>query len=280
VKVDLHTHTTRYSACSRMTPEELVAEARRSGLDAIVITEHNRAWDPKELAELSGAGLLVLGGVEVSTREGDCLVFAPDLDGVGGPGGAGAEVTGGLGRDATLETLATEAHLRGGLAFLAHPFRTTLDQHRRSLGRPLDGLERETCNSFGRLEREAAEAVALAGGLHLITGSDAHKADMVGCFYVELEQPVGDVSELVRELQRGAYRCRRNDLRFFSWLDARSAELRAWVRAEVLSGLRDLEALKRATGVSSDIIREVLADATPRPSTSSGRGEPVEPRNG
>jgi predicted metal-dependent phosphoesterase TrpH len=247
-----------------MTPEELVGEARRSGLDAVVITEHNRAWDPQELAQLSGAGLFVFGGVEVSTREGDCLVFAPELDGAAGPEGAAASLAGGPARDHALEELATEAHLRGGVAFLAHPFRTTLDQHRRCLGKPLDGLERETCNSFGRLEREAAEAVALAAGLHLITGSDAHSRDMVGCFYVELEQPVADISELIRELVRGAYRCRRNDLRFFSWLDARSAELKAWVRSEVLTGLRDLEALKRATGVSSDIIREVLADATLR----------------
>ena len=260
MKVDLHTHTARYSACSRMAPEELAEEARRSGLDAIVVTEHNVAWDRKELAELSGAGLLVLGGIEVSTREGDCLVFAPELEGPAPEETLGA-ASSGPGRDGTLEDVAGEAHLRGGLAFLAHPFRTTLDQRRRWLGRPLDGLERETCNSFGRLEREAAEAVALAGGLHLIAGSDAHNLDMVGCFYVELEQPIADVSELVRELGRGAYRCRRNDLRFFSWLDARSAALRAWVRAEVLTGLRDLEVLKRATGVSSDIIREVLADA-------------------
>jgi hypothetical protein len=243
-----------------MTPEELVAEARRSGLDAIVITEHNTVWEPRELAELSGAGLLVFGGVEVSTREGDCLVFAPELDGGAGPHGRPTSPAGGLARDGTLEELASEAHLRGGLAFLAHPFRTTLDQHRRALGQPLDGLERETCNSFGRLEREAAEAVALAAGLHLITGSDAHTADMVGCFYVELERPVADLPELIRALARGGYRCRRNDPRFFSWLDARSAALRARVRSEVLTGLRDLEALKRATGVSSDIIREVLAD--------------------
>lgn len=260
MKVDLHTHTARYSACSRLAPEELAEEAKRAGLDAIVVTEHNAAWDPKELARLSGAGLLVLGGIEVSTREGDCLVFAPELEGAKPPRAAGVAVGGGSGRDGTLEEVAREAHLRGGLAFLAHPFRTTLDQRRRWLGRPLDGLERETCNSFGRREREAAEAVALAGGLHLIAGSDAHNLDMVGCFYVELEQPVGDISELVRELGRGAYRCGRNDLRFFSWLDARSAVFRAWVRAEVVTGLRDLEALKRATGVSSDIIREVLSE--------------------
>ena len=245
MKVDLHIHTSRYSACSRMTPEELVAEARAAGLDAILLTEHNEVWDPDHLASLSGGGLLLLGGVEITCREGDCLVLAPDLEG--------------LPRSRSLEGLAEEVRLRDGLTFLAHPFRTTLERGRRYLGNPLGGLEQESCNNFGRLEREAAQAVAEASGLRLITASDAHARDMVGCFYVELERKVSNVAELVAELRRGAYRCSRDDERFYAFLDARRPAFRAWVNSEVLTGTCDLEALKRATGVSSDIIREVLA---------------------
>lgn len=246
MKIDLHTHSAVYSACSLMSPEALVREAAEAGLDAVVLTEHNRAWHPDDLAQLSGGGVLVLGGIEVTCREGDCLVFAPEVDG--------------LARGLSLEGVAAEAHRRGGLAFLAHPFRTTLDRARRYLNNPLDGLEGESCNCFGRLEREAAEEVAGAAGLRLITASDAHALDMVGCFYVELARPVSDMAGLVRALRRGEYRCGRNDRRFYRFLDARLAALRARVRSEVLSGVRDLEALKRSTGVSSDVIREVLAE--------------------
>jgi len=249
MKIDLHTHTSRYSACSRATPGELVDEAKRAGLDAILLTEHNQVWEPRELTSISGDGLLVLGGTEITCREGDCLVYAPTLTG--------------LACDTSIEELAEEAHRRDGIAVLAHPFRTTLDQSRRYLGSPLDGLEQETCNNFGRLEREAAQAVAHASDLLLITASDAHTTDMVGCFYVELEHHVTDTADLVDELRRGAYRCCRNDERFYAFLDARLPNLRAWVRPEVLNGLHDLEALKRATGVSSDIIREVLAESAP-----------------
>ena len=249
MRIDLHAHTSRYSACSRMTPDELVEEARRAGLDAVVLTEHNQAWEPRELATLSGNGLLVLGGTEISCREGDCLIYAPALSGL----------TRGMG----LEQLAEEAHRRGGLAILAHPFRTTLERSRRYLTNPLDGLEQETCNNFGRLEREAAQAVAHAADLLLITASDAHATDMVGCFYIELEREVSDVAGLVGEIRRGAYRCCRNNERFYAFLDARLPGFRAWVRPEVLNGLHDLEALKRATGVSSDVIREMLAESGP-----------------
>ena len=246
VRIDVHTHTSRYSACSRITADELVAEALVAGLDAVLFTEHNAVWDRADLRSLSGSGLLVLGGVELTCPEGDCLLVAPDLD----------DLPGGL----SLQGAAEEAHRRGGLAFLAHPFRTTLDHDRRYLANPLDGLEEESCNNFGRLERQAARAVAVGNGLHLIAGSDAHQRDMVGCFYLELSQSIGAVADLVGALRRGAYRQRRHDERFYRFVDAREATWRALVRAEVFSGTRSLEELKRTTGISSDIIRTVLAE--------------------
>lgn len=249
VKIDLHVHTSRYSACSRMSSDELVEEARRAGLDAVVLTEHNWAWDAPDLAALCDDQLLVLGGVEITCREGDCLVYAPELAG--------------LRRGSSLEELAEEVRKRGGLTVLAHPFRTTLERDRRYLANPLDGLEQESCNNFGRLEREAAEVVARSADLLLVSASDAHATDMLGCFYLELEREVSDIAGLASELRRGAYRCCRDDERFYRFLDARLSTFRARVRSEVLGGVGDLSALKRATGVSSDVIREVLAESPP-----------------
>ena len=51
--IDLHNHTTPRSACSVMTPDDLVDFARRAGLDALCITEHDRIWKADELRELS-----------------------------------------------------------------------------------------------------------------------------------------------------------------------------------------------------------------------------------
>ncbi len=246
MKIDLHTHTSRYSACSRLTPEELVTAAQAAGLQAVVITEHNQPWAREDLRSLSGSGLLVLGGIEVSCPDGDCLLFAPELE----------DLPPGL----TVEGAAQEAHRRGGLAFLAHPFRTTLDRDRRCLGNPLDGLEQESCNNFGRLEREAARGVAAVDGLRLIVASDAHRADMVGCFYLELDEPISDVAGLVDALRWRGYRSRRNDELFYRFCDVREAAWRVRVREEVLSGTGQVGELKRTTGVSSDVIRAVLAE--------------------
>jgi len=253
LKIDLHTHTARYSGCSRIKPEELVSEAAAAGLDAVLVTEHNVSWEDKDLAALSTADVQVFGGVEITTLEGDCLVLAPELQG--------------LPVHSTVEELVGTVHERGGLVFLAHPFRTTLERNRRSFESSIDGLELQSCNNFGRLEREAAQEVAAAGGLMLISGSDAHTRDMVGCFYLELGRSVHGVAGLVEVLREGAYRCRRDDERFYEYFDARSARFRALVSSEVLGGCRELEALKRSTGLSSDVIRSVLAGAARASST-------------
>src|SRR5436190_23938539 len=77
MKFDLHMHTRRYSPDSEIDPFELVKRAKEIGLDGIVITEHDRLWPEAELEELRRAapGLVVLGGVEVSGRNGDMLCY-------------------------------------------------------------------------------------------------------------------------------------------------------------------------------------------------------------
>src|SRR5437764_415885 len=77
MKFDLHMHTRRYSPDSEIDPFDLVRRAREVGLDGIVITEHDRLWPEDELEELRKAapGLVVIGGVEVSGRNGDLLCY-------------------------------------------------------------------------------------------------------------------------------------------------------------------------------------------------------------
>ena len=44
MKFDLHMHTTRHSPDSEMDPFALVCQARKVGLDGVVITEHDWLW--------------------------------------------------------------------------------------------------------------------------------------------------------------------------------------------------------------------------------------------
>src|SRR6187200_2127761 len=77
MKFDLHMHTKRYSPDSDIDPFHLLRQAKLNGLDGIVITEHDRLWPEDELEELRAAqpDLIILGGIEVSARDGDVLCY-------------------------------------------------------------------------------------------------------------------------------------------------------------------------------------------------------------
>ena len=51
--IDLHTHTYPLSWDSRLSPDELVERSKAAGLDGIVLSEHDWAWDPDEVAALA-----------------------------------------------------------------------------------------------------------------------------------------------------------------------------------------------------------------------------------
>src|SRR5262247_3997074 len=112
MKFDLHLHTSRHSPDSRMEPSAMCRRAREVGLDGVVITEHDWLWTEEELQELRAAApdLIVLAGIEVSSRQGHILVY-----GVHDPFA--------LPRGIGVAALCKEAHRQGGVAVAAHPFR-------------------------------------------------------------------------------------------------------------------------------------------------------------
>lgn len=69
--IDLHTHTGRYSYCSRLTPDMLCKTAIARGLDALAITEHQCQWQPDELAVLQARypRIKLYAGIEISCTD-------------------------------------------------------------------------------------------------------------------------------------------------------------------------------------------------------------------
>lgn len=67
MRIDLHAHSLISDGTD--TPAELVAEARRAGLDVVALTDHD-TFDglPEALAAAESAGVRVLPGVELSTE--------------------------------------------------------------------------------------------------------------------------------------------------------------------------------------------------------------------
>ena len=168
--IDLHCHTRPLSACSALTAAELVSLACERGLDGICLTEHDRAWDAGELAELrESAPIRVFSAVELTTDMGHVLAFGLDPSGF----------------SAIARAVFAAAEASGGVLFLAHPAR--------------DGLLRVT--------HETLAASGLAKGFRLpgIAGSDAHTRDEVGRAATRFAYPVTTDGELLRELLAGRY---------------------------------------------------------------------------
>lgn len=71
----MHVHTRR-SPDSRLSFTDAVEGAKKAGLDAICITEHDRFTSEKEVAEMMERyGFIIFGGAEFNTKLGHFLVY-------------------------------------------------------------------------------------------------------------------------------------------------------------------------------------------------------------
>jgi predicted metal-dependent phosphoesterase TrpH len=191
MKFDLHMHTTRYSPDSDMDPFSLVRQARRIGLDGVVITEHDWLWTEEELEELRAAadGLVVLAGMEVTAEEGHFLAY-----GVHDPFA--------LPRRIGVADLCRAVHEQGGAVVAAHPFRwgQPFDEILRDERPELDGLELMSSNMDADCRRRAAEiwkARPLAG----LGSSDAHRDEVLGFCYSDFDAEINDSASLVAAIR-------------------------------------------------------------------------------
>lgn len=198
--LDLHVHSHPASPCSSITVERLVAEARQIGLDGICLTDHNQHRESRVLEDLRQQhGYLILGGNEITTDQGDILVFGleEDIRGV-----------------IRLEELREKVLKARGFMVAAHPFRgfltfgigylglTPEKARERPLFRLVDGVE--VLNSRVS-EKENDFAARVAEDLHLSVtgGSDAHRSGEVGRFATRLPGRVRNERELIAALKSG-----------------------------------------------------------------------------
>jgi predicted metal-dependent phosphoesterase TrpH len=191
MKFDLHLHTSRHSPDSIMAPQLMVRRAREIGLDGVVITEHDWLWTEEELDELrsEARGLVVLAGVEVSTKQGDFLAYGI-TDPFAVPKGIG------------VAELCREVHRQGGAVVAAHPYRWNqpFDEVLLTHRPDLDGLELMSNNMDSDLRRRAA---ALNGRLKLagLGNSDAHRVETLGCCCTEFGATIRDMRDLVEAIR-------------------------------------------------------------------------------
>lgn len=189
IKLEFHCHT-HASKDSLARPVDLIAAARRKGIDRLVITDHNSIWGAREAQAIDPD--LVIVGEEIMTTKGEILAaFVQE------------EIPARLSPQETIKLLKEQ----GAFISVSHPF----DELREGGWKESDLLEIlplvdaiEVYNSrcmfprFNRRARAFAERHNLAGTV----GSDAHAAFEVGRSLLLLDQFTG--ADGLRNVIRGA----------------------------------------------------------------------------
>lgn len=203
-RLDLHVHST-FSPDGRSSVAELVGSVSAAGLDGFALTDHNSTAGHGELARLQAdhPGLLLVPGVEVSTREGHLLVY-----GLHEPPPAGRP----------LEETVDWALTQGGEPVLSHPFRWPHGAGRHlapaSRIRALEAINGHSSRGVN------ARAATLARERRLPTtgGSDAHAAAELGRARTVLPEGAGSLEDFLEALRRGRIESEGSSLGQLEWL--------------------------------------------------------------
>jgi predicted metal-dependent phosphoesterase TrpH len=183
LRLDLHVHTNR-SPDGSTPPEALPAIARQRGLDGYAITDHNI------LSSDTNNELLILPGVEISTRDGHVIGL-----------GISETIPRGVSADETIRRIRDA----GGVSIVAHPYdllRPAVKPH--LLTEHPNAIE--TINSASFLHTYSwtrARKFAEKGNYPMTGGSDSHIPDTLGRAYTEIETESRDVQSVLTSLRAG-----------------------------------------------------------------------------
>lgn len=203
--IDMHAHTWPRSHDSVLNPDDLVARAKKAGLDAVCLTEHDTVWDAKSIEELRARhDFLVLAGVEISTDDGHILAFGID------------RYVFGMHRS---RELASYSERVSGALVGAHPYRKQMPWFSRNEEEYQAALEKaslnpayqyvqalEDLNTRGsdkenEFSRQLREMMHLPG----TAGTDSHAISDVGKCATYFEREIHNERELIEELKAGRH---------------------------------------------------------------------------
>ncbi len=195
MRIDLHNHTA-HSPDSRVRPADLVASAKRAGIDGLAITDHNAVSGVREAEEAAGPGFLVVPGIEISTAAGHVLAYGVH------------EV---VPRDRSVAETVERVTALGGVAVAAHPYRFWSGIGEEALGQARFPAY-ETANAR-TLRRGNARAKVRAREAHVgeTGGSDSHVRDEVARGVTRFDDGVASVADILQRLAQGKTRSEGSD---------------------------------------------------------------------
>jgi predicted metal-dependent phosphoesterase TrpH len=186
IRADLHVHTT-YSKDSLITPKDLIYYARKRGLNAVAVTDHNYLDGAYKIAKETD--FLIIPGVEVSSADGHIVALnVPEL------------IPRGLSAPETVDRI----HKAGGVAIACHPyvyFKGCLREH---VCTSFDAIEIINARAFPfrhsvKKATEAAERL----GLSRVAGTDSHYGPQIGMAYTVIDAAEPTVDAIAQAIVDG-----------------------------------------------------------------------------
>ena len=184
---DLHVHT-NFSKDGESSVEDILRQAETVGLDVIAITDHD-CVDGAKKALASNSSILVIPGIEVSTRQGHLIVL-----------GVTEIIPSGLDVRETVRI----AHRMGALVILPHPYHVWRHGVARRIRAAMSIVDAvEAFNSRYIVGSANQKAGRIAARLHkpCVGGSDAHNARFVGYgrTFIEAEPDMQAIFDAIRK---------------------------------------------------------------------------------
>ena len=186
IKADLHVHTT-YSNDSLITPKDLIYYSKKSGLNAVAVTDHNYLDGAYKIAEETD--FLIIPGMEVSSSDGHIVALnVKEL------------IPSGLNAAETVECI----HNSGGVAIACHPFVLFKSGLKESICDTFDAIEIINARAFP-FKRSVKKAFQTAERLNLshVGGTDAHYGPQIGYGYTVIEVDEPSVELIAEAIVKG-----------------------------------------------------------------------------
>jgi predicted metal-dependent phosphoesterase TrpH len=185
VKADLHVHTT-YSSDSVITPKELVFYAKKRGLTAVAVTDHNTVEGAWKIAKETD--FLIIPGTEVSSLHGHIVGL-----------NVNTLIPRGLSADETVDRI----HEAGGIAIACHAFALLKGSVGKHVSSKFDAVEAINASAFP-FNRATSKANQLAEQLKLpkVAGTDAHYGPVIGQAYTLIDSEP-NIEAIIKAIKNG-----------------------------------------------------------------------------
>ncbi len=182
LKLDIHIHTIN-SGDSKIIPKAVPEKIKSKGLDGIALTEHNK------LFKYDLQGIIVLPGIEISTKRGHLLALGLDEN-----------IKKGMSMDWTIK----EVKRHNGIAIIAHPYSISARADLNSLNIKPDAIETLNarimfCNISSKLAKRKANQLMLP----TTGGSDSHILDTIGDAYTTVYAKSRSIEDILEAFRKG-----------------------------------------------------------------------------